>query len=114
MDRQHRRLAGHHDPLQAGRRVLARAKAEERGVQVARGQPIEQRVGLILHERQLDAGVLASERADGADDAAVRQRHDEPDAELAGDQPAQRGHGLPAVLDLREGGARLGQQRLAG
>src|SRR5438309_8466313 len=28
--------------------VLARAKAEERGVQVARGQPAEQRVGLKI------------------------------------------------------------------
>src|SRR5579859_6800779 len=62
--RQDRRLAGHEDRLKAGRRALARAKAEEGGVEVACGQPVEQRVGLILDERQLNAGVLASERAD--------------------------------------------------
>jgi hypothetical protein len=74
MDRQHHRLAGHRDRLQAGRQFLARAKAEERGVQIARGQPVEQRIGLILRERQLDTGVLASSWQPG------KQRRHQPSA----------------------------------
>jgi len=58
LDRQHGRLVGHQDRLQAGRGVLAGTKAEERGVQVACVQPVEQLVGLTLYERELDAGYL--------------------------------------------------------
>jgi hypothetical protein len=114
VDHENRGLAGHDDRVEVGRGLLARAETDERGLQVAGRQPVEQRVGLVLHEGQFDAGVPASERADRADDAPVRQRHDQPDPQPAGDQPPQRRDRLLAVLDLRERGAGVGQQCLAG
>jgi hypothetical protein len=105
VDDEDRGLARYDDRVEVGRGLLTGPETDERGLHVAGGQPVEEPVRLVLDERQLDAGVAASERADRADDATVRQRHDEPDAELAGDQPPQRCDRLPAVLDLGEGGA---------
>ena len=41
VDRQHGRLASHHDRAQAGRWILARSETEERRLQVAGRQPVQ-------------------------------------------------------------------------
>ena len=114
VDSEHRRLARHDPRLELRRRLGARAHPDERGVQLARRQRGEQRIGLVLHQGQVDPRVPAREGPERAYHAPVGQGLDEADRERPGEEPAQRRDGLAPVLDLRERGARVWQQRRAG
>src|SRR5215468_2740432 len=78
------------------------------------GQRGKQRVGLILHQRQLDPRVTAMERADQMEEAPVGEGVDQADGQAAGEQAAERHHCFaPDVSGLKRC-ARVGEQGLAG
>ena len=107
----HGRLARDQPAAEAGGRLLARAEAHVGRGELAARDGGEQRVRLLLGERDLDGRVRAPEGGDRAHDGPVGQRLDEPDREPAGEEALKRDDRLPPVRDRGQRRARVGQER---
>jgi hypothetical protein len=102
VDGHHDRFPGDGQHLEAGRRAVVTAVADQGGVQVAVGERGEQGIGLVFEHGQLDARAGPAEGAEQAGEAPVGQGVDQADGQAAGEQAGERRHRLaPAVGRLQ-------------
>ncbi|WSG42036.1 hypothetical protein OHA72_64445 [Dactylosporangium sp. NBC_01737] len=109
-DRGVERLVGHDQHVEVGRRGVVR---DDRRVQTPLPEPVDEPVGGVLGEGDLDSRVLGVEVREHRGQVDVVRGHG-PDRDPAAGQPGQLVGGAPGAVDGGERGAGVGQDRLAG
>ncbi|GAB3872234.1 hypothetical protein GCM10027610_137320 [Dactylosporangium cerinum] len=103
-------LVGQDAQVEVGRWGVVR---DDRRVQAPLPQPVDEAVGGVLGQGDLDARVLGVEVGEDRGQVDVVRGHG-PDRDPAAGQPGQLGGGAPGTLDGGERGPRVGQHRRAG